>query len=175
VIDRVNTEKRDRNLIGEIEQLLFEAITQRQSDVEAEKQWLLKNCANNSLSEIISDLTVTAFHILDAIGQLQPINSIDITKKAGIPKGTVSKNIKKLMSKELIAKVPLPDNKKESILSLTPLGEELFELHRALHQKFDSEFSAFLEQYDTSELQFLVRFLKDFRSVADATTMIYKF
>jgi DNA-binding MarR family transcriptional regulator len=149
-------------LINEIERLLFEAVTQHQADIEAEKQWLSTNCKNAALLDAADNLTVIAFHILDAIGRFQPTNGIDITKRAGIPKGTVSKNIKKLIDKGLITKTPLPNNKKESFLNLTDLGQELFEIHRAVHRKFDSEFFSFLTQYNTHELQFLARFLKNF-------------
>ena len=161
----MDNEMRDINLISEIEKALFEAVTRHQSDIEAEKQWLLTNCEKTNLSIIISDLTVTAFHVLDAIGRFQPINSINITKNSNIPKGTVSKNIKKLVSKNLITKSPLPDNKKEAVIKLTPLGEELFELYKKLHRKFNLEFSDFLKRYSAEELKFLIQFLKDFQNL----------
>lgn len=153
------------NLMREIEQLLYDAVTRHQSDVDEEKQWMLLNCPDPGLSVIAKELSMITFHILDAIGQLQPVNSITITKKTEIPKGTVSKNIRKLLSAELIVKVPLPDNKKEAVFYLTSSGKELFELHRSLHQKFDGEFYEFLKRYNTQELQFLVRFLKDFQGL----------
>lgn len=161
----VNNEMTDANLTDEIIQLLFEAVSKHQSDIESEKEWIMSTCQNNALLKIAHDLTATAFHTLDAIGRFQPINSIDITKKSGIPKGTVSKNIKKLTSKGLVTKTSLPNNKKESMLNLTSSGEEIYIVHSAFHQKFDSEFSVFLKQYDTHELQFLIQFLKDFQNL----------
>lgn len=153
-------------LVTEIEQLLFDVTTQHQSNIEAEKQWLLSNCTNLEMARIVGNLTVTAFHTLDAIGHFQPVNSIDITKKTGIPKGTVSKNIKKLIDNNLITKVPLSNNKKESILNLTPLGKELFDLHGILHKKLNLGLTSFLNQYEAHELQFIAQFLKDFRGLS---------
>lgn len=152
-------------LMKEIEQLLYDAVTRHQSDMDAEKQWMLLNCSNTLLSKTAKELSMITLHILDAIGRFQPVNSITITKKTDIPKGTVSKNIRKLLSAELIVKVPLPDNKKEAVFYLTSSGKELYELHRSLHQKFDGEFYEFLKRYTTQELQFLVRFLKDFQGL----------
>lgn len=76
-----------------------------------------------------------SLHVLDAIGQLQPVNTITISKETGILKGTVSKTVKKLEAKNLIIKVPLPNNKKEANFYLTHLGKEIFELHHSLHQQ----------------------------------------
>jgi Transcriptional regulators len=161
---RPNSKKDSDIFIREIEELLFAATTRHQMNIEQEKQWLLQN-SSATISTIVKELSVVSFHVLDAIGKFQPINTINISNRAGIPRGTVSKNIKKLTASSLITKVPIPDNRKESVFYLTPLGKELFDLHQELHKQFDLAFYSFLRKYSTEELNFLTRFLKDFQDV----------
>lgn len=160
-----DNKKKEDILIKEIGKLLFDAAARHQMNIEQEKQWLLQNSPVTILATV-KELSVVSFHVLDTIGRFQPINTITISNKAGIPRGTVSKNIKKLTASSLITKVPLPDNRKESVFYLTPLGKELFDLHQTMHQQFDLAFYAFLKQYSTEELSFLTRFLRDFQSVS---------
>jgi len=68
-----------------------------------------------------------------------------------------------LLKEFLITKEPLPGNRKEHVINLTPLGMELFNLHKDVHQKFDSDFASFLCQYNTEELHFIIQFLTDFK------------
>jgi DNA-binding MarR family transcriptional regulator len=152
-------------LINEIRRLFSNAVARHASEDDDEKQWLLQNCNSAEVSSLLQELSGIGLHVLDAIGQFEPINSITISKKTGIPKGTVSKSIKKLSSKDLITKIPLPNNKKESLFHITPLGKELFELHQSLHKQMDLGINMFLKKYDAHELQFLIRFLKDFEEV----------
>ena len=159
-----DNKKKEDILIKEIGKLLFDAATRHQMNIEQEKQWLLQN-SPAAILEIVKELSVASFHVLDSIGQFQPINTVNISDKSGIPKGTVSKNIKKLTASSLITKVPLSDNRKESVFYLTPLGKELFNLHQTMHQQFDLAFYSFLKQYTIEELSFLTRFLRDFQSV----------
>ncbi len=161
----IDNGKNGETLVQEIERIFFEVVSRHQTDMEEEKNWLFSNCSDPQLSEIVSNLSIITFHVLDAIGRFQPVNSITISKMTEIPKGTVSKNIKKLLTEGLIVKQALPDNKKESVFFLTSIGKSLFALHKEVHAQFDSKLSVFLQKYDTEELQFLVRFLKDFQTV----------
>lgn len=155
-------EKNKKSLMEEIKKGFTDASTRQALEIEEEKWWLLDNCANPEIVGIVQELTVIALHVLDAVGRLQPVNSITISQKAGIPKGTVSKAIRKLDSKNLIDKVPLPNNKKEALLYVSPLGKELFELHQILHQQFNSGIDIFLQRYEVEELELISRFLKEF-------------
>ncbi|MDH6365702.1 DNA-binding MarR family transcriptional regulator [Enterococcus sp. PF1-24] len=149
-------------LIEEIRQLFLNAANKRTLQINSEKQNLLDNCENEELKVVIQNLTVIVFHILDAIGQQEPINSINISKLTAIPKGTVSKNISKLLAMDLITKSQLPNNKKESIFHLTALGRALFELHKETHQQLEEKVSALLSKYTQAELQLVIRFLADY-------------
>jgi len=60
-------------------------------------------------------------HVLDAIGRLEPVNGIIISKQFGIPKGSVSKVTRKLAAKNLIITESIPNNKKEILFRMTAL------------------------------------------------------
>lgn len=149
-------------LINEISQLFLNVANRRSLEANIEKQNLLKICTDVKVAEVIDELTVISFHILDAIGQYEPINTINIAQKTNIPKGTVSKNISKLISSELIIKNNIPGNRKESVFTLTATGKELFELHRKMHQRLEEQMIDFFKQYKEGDLQFIVQFLNDY-------------
>jgi DNA-binding MarR family transcriptional regulator len=111
--------------------------------------------------ELLQDTTFMMLRVLDAIGQLEPVNGITISKQFRIPKGTVSKTTRRLMAKKLITEESLPNNKKEILFRLTPLGRELFLAHRAFDQQMERGFIQFLQRYNDDELGFMVRVLQD--------------
>ncbi|MBK1812829.1 MarR family transcriptional regulator [Clostridium sp. YIM B02505] len=160
-----NNNENKEVLIKEVTRQFSSTVARHASEEDDEKKWLLEHCNSPVKLEILQEISVIGLHVLDAIGRFEPVNSITISKETAIPKGTVSKTIKKLISKKLIVKKPLPNNKKESIFHITPLGKELFELHDALHKQMDSAINNFLKKYDDDELQFLIRFLRDFQEL----------
>uniref|UniRef100_UPI0028A806E1 MarR family winged helix-turn-helix transcriptional regulator n=1 Tax=Lacrimispora sp. TaxID=2719234 RepID=UPI0028A806E1 len=95
-------------------------------------------------------------------GRNEPINSTAISQKTDIPKGTVSKNISKLLSYHLITKNNIPDNKKESVFQLTPAGMELYVLHGKMHQRMEQKIIGYFKRYSIHDLEFLVQFLHDY-------------
>ena len=99
--------------------------------------------------------------VLDAVGKLEPVNGITISKQFRIPKGSVSKATRRLIAKKLIKTKSLPNNKKEILYRTTLLGKELFHAHRAFDEQMEKSFVQFLQKYDENELRFLVRVLHD--------------
>ncbi len=162
-----NTVNNKDELVMEIKKLTFEIIHQHTSEFDEKKQWMSYKCNNPSLLNKVDDMTIVMLHVLDAIGRLEPVNSITISKDTDIPKGTVSKIMPKLISKKFITKESLPNNKKEYLFRITPLGKELFHLHEQMHKQNDIKISNFLNKYDTRDLQFLIRMLLDFANELD--------
>lgn len=128
---------------------------------DEEIQWMIQHCSNPALKTILKEITVRTLHVLEAIGQLEPVNGITISNEMNIPKGTVSKATRRLIDKQLIKSSPLPNNKKERIFHTTNLGKELFHLHRKLHLEIEKNVTQFLSKYEQSELDFLTRFSQD--------------
>jgi DNA-binding MarR family transcriptional regulator len=125
------------------------------------KQWMAEHFPNPLLIELLQEATFTTFRVLDAIGQLEPVNGITISKQFRIPKGSVSKTTRRLIAKKLVTQESLPNNKKEVLFRLTPLGRELFLAHRAFDQQMERGFVQFMQRYEPHELSFIVRVLQD--------------
>jgi DNA-binding MarR family transcriptional regulator len=141
---------------------LLGQITKRfESEGNEEWQWLAQHSHNPLIVEFLHDSTATTLRVLDAIGRSEPVNGITISEQFRIPKGTVSKITRRLIARNLISQESLPKNKKEILFRLTPLGRELFQVHRAFDEQMERGFMHFLQRYSADELQLLVRVLQD--------------
>ena len=129
------------------------------------KQWMIRNLHSPVVVEVLQDSTLMTLRVLDAIGRLEPVNGITISKQSRIPKGSVSKITRRLIAKKLITKESLPNNKKEILFRTTALGKEIFLAHQSFDQKMEKGFLKFLKKYSTEELDFVVRILQDFVNV----------
>jgi DNA-binding MarR family transcriptional regulator len=128
---------------------------------ESSWQWFAQHTSNQLIVDLLRESTATTLRVLDAIGRLEPANGITISEQFHIPKGTVSKITRRLVAKDLITQESLPNNKKEILFRLTPLGKELFELHRAFDEQMERGFLSFLQRYTADELRLLARVLHD--------------
>lgn len=147
--------------IAEILALLSRLSERFEPDDGEMKDWITENFGNPVIIELLQESTIAMLRVLDAIGQLEPVNSITVSKQYRIPKGTVSKTTRRLFAMKLISKETLPNNKKEIMFRTTPLGKELYVAHRAFDQQMERGFVQFLKRYDGDELQFIVRVLHD--------------
>jgi DNA-binding MarR family transcriptional regulator len=141
---------------------LLSKVTERFDLEENEEwQWLAQHSHNPLIVEILRDSTTTTLRVLDAIGRSEPVNGITISEQFRIPRGTISKITRRLVARNLISQESLPNNKKEILFRLTPLGRELFQVHRAFDEQMERGFMHFLQRYSAYELRLLVRVLHD--------------
>ena len=68
---------------------------------------------------------------------------------------------RRLVAKKLVTTESLPNNRKEILFRLTPLGRDVCLFHRAFDERMERGFLRFLQHYEASELQVLVRVLRD--------------
>jgi DNA-binding MarR family transcriptional regulator len=155
-----------RALTGEILTLMGEVSERFEPDNQEMKQWMMEHFHNPIIVDLLRETTFTMLRVLDAVGQLEPVNGITIAKQYRIPKGSVSKSTRRLLAQDLISKEPLPNNKKEFLFRLTPLGRELFEAHRAFDQQMERGFVQFLSRYSADDLRFIARLLSDIRETS---------
>jgi DNA-binding MarR family transcriptional regulator len=149
-------------IISEI-MVLLSKISQKFEPGESEmKEWMIKNFNSAVIVETLQESTLMTLRVLDAIGRAEPVNGITVSKQARIPKGSVSKITRRLITKKLITKESLPNNRKEILFRTTPVGREIFLAHQAFDQKMEKGFIRFLKKYDPDELQFIVRVLQNF-------------
>lgn len=157
-----------RNSSGQNDQIfeimaLLGQVSEKFEPGESEmKQWMIQNLQSPQVIEILQDSTLMTLRVLDAVGRLEPVNGITISKQSRIPKGSVSKITRRLIAKKLITKESLPNNKKEILFRTTQLGKEIFLTHQAFDQKMEKGFTRFLKKYTPDELSFMIRILQDF-------------
>ncbi|HEX2623361.1 MAG TPA: MarR family transcriptional regulator [Phototrophicaceae bacterium] len=154
------------SLTGEIMALLGKLSERFEPEDGEMKDWIIEHFHNPIIVELLQDTTFLMMRVLDAIGQLEPVNGITISKHHQIPKGSVSKTTRRLIAKNLIAQEALPNNKKEILFRLTETGRELYLAHRAFDQQMEKGFIRFLQRYTETELQFLTRVLQDATEVS---------
>ncbi|OAB42484.1 MarR family transcriptional regulator [Paenibacillus glacialis] len=132
-----------------------------QRDDGLERQWLIQNSPTPVIAQLVKDMTVKMLHVLNAIGELEPVNGITISKQFGFSKGNVSKITRRLADKKIIDFEYLPDNRKEILFRTTQLGKEINVLHQTLHDQIDIGINHFLQRYNKDELRFLVNILQE--------------
>ncbi|MGG3279092.1 MarR family transcriptional regulator [Paenibacillus solani] len=103
---------------------------------------------------------LSTIHVLDCIGQHEPINHSAIAEKLKLSKASITKISKKLLSLDLIHRTQLNDNRKEVYFRLTTQGKQLFQLHRTMHEAEEQRFMRFLDDYSESELQTILKFFQ---------------
>jgi DNA-binding MarR family transcriptional regulator len=156
----------NESMIAEIMTLLSKVTEKFEPENIGMKQWMIQNFHNPKIAELLQDSTLMMLRVLNAIGQLEPVNGITISKQFRIPKGSVSKTTRRLIVKKLIKAEARPNNKKEILYHTTPLGKELFQAHRAFDEQMEKSFIHFLQRYDANELHFIVSALQDFLNVS---------
>ena len=159
--ERLKTQETLDPLIAEILSLLGAVSEKLEPENQEMKQWMAQHFPNPLIIELLQDTTIMMLRVLDAIGQLEPVNGITVSKQFRIPKGTVSKTTRRLIAKKLIDKESLPNNKKEVLFRLTPLGSELYHAHRAFDQQMERGFVRFLQRYDADKLRIVTAMLQD--------------
>lgn len=153
------------NQISEIMALLGQVSEKFEPGENEMKQWMIQNFQNPKVVDALQDSTIMTLRILDVIGRLEPVNGITISKQSRIPKGSVSKITRRMITKKLITKETLPNNKKEILFRTTPLGKEIFLAHQAFDQKMEKGFIKFLNKYSAEELDFIMHILQDLVTV----------
>lgn len=128
---------------------------------DEERNWMMKQTDNPAVITFLKSCTVMMLHVLDAIGELEPVNGVRISQRLDIPRGSISKITRKLVDENVIQAEYLPDNKKTILFRTTPLGKEIFRIHQTLHRIVGTNVHAFLSSYDTQQLSFLIQVLED--------------
>jgi Transcriptional regulators len=128
---------------------------------DEEKRWMIAQTKDAKAIQFLRETTTVMLHVIDAIGQMQPVNGIAISKHVGIPRGSISKMTRRLVEQEMISSESLPDNKKEVWFSLTPLGQSIYDIHKRLHVHIEHNVRRFLGRYNIEQMKFLVQCMKE--------------
>lgn len=128
---------------------------------DEERRWMIAKTSDTKVIEILKEATVIMLHVIEAVGEMQPVNGISISKHFGIPKGSISKITRRLVEQDVMRSEYLPDNKKEVWFSLTTIGQSIYDIHKQLHSHIEHNVRKFLGRYNQEQLKFLVQCMKD--------------
>ncbi|PRS06849.1 MarR family transcriptional regulator [Bacillus halotolerans] len=129
-------------------------------------QQFFKEAAEEDVIDVPKN--ITSIHVVDCIGQHEPINNTGIAKKMNLSKANVTKISTKLIKEEFINRYQLSDNKKEVYFKLTRKGRQIFDLHEKLHKKKELAFYQFLDSFSQDEQNAVLKFLEQLTSRLEA-------
>jgi len=98
------------------------------------------------------NVTPMQFTILSALKRWDGMSSAELSRRFGVTPQTMGEMIGNLERRALIARVQDPSNRRALRLSLTPLGDELFQTCEAAMQAVESEM---FEQMSARDLEAL--------------------
>ncbi|MBB5162209.1 MarR family transcriptional regulator [Mycobacterium sp. AZCC_0083] len=151
-------------LIAEIDELVgavgdkFDA----DEDGDAERDFIVERCPKR-LEHNVRSLPTLSMHLLAVIAE-GPVSVVGLAARSGQLKGTVSKHVQRLVDAGLVARTPVPGNRKEIELSPTADGELIVDAHRRLHEEMADGLHDFLLRYSGAELQVLAMVLRDLQA-----------
>jgi DNA-binding MarR family transcriptional regulator len=128
-------------------------------DGDAERDYILERCPKRLQPDLLA-LPTLSLHLLGAIAE-GPVSVVGLAARSGQLKGTVSKHVQRLVEAGLVARSPIPGNRKELEITLTADGELVNAVHRQMHDEMALGMRDFLTRYTNTELEVLVKVLAD--------------
>lgn len=126
---------------------------------DAERDFIAERCPPR-LEAAVRSLPTLSMHLLAHLGD-GPVSVVGLAERAGQLKGTVSKHVQRLVEAGLVARAPVPGNRKELQLTLTADGALVVDAHRSLHDEMAHGLHGFLRRYSNAELAVVVKVLRD--------------
>jgi DNA-binding MarR family transcriptional regulator len=150
--------------VQDISRLIGAVSDKFDTDVDAERDFL-RNGLPDRLRPLVDAVPKLGMHLLDAIDagsrDGDALNVVVLAARCGQLKGTVSKHVQRLVDLGLVQRDPVPGNRKEIRLSVTPDGRRVVEVHQQMHHEMDAGVRDFLMRYSAGELATVNRILED--------------
>lgn len=103
---------------------------------------------------------LTSVHVIDCIGNHEPINNTAIAEKMNLSKASISKISAKLLKENFVRRSQLNDNKKEVYFTLSPKGRQIYEIHARMHHIFEQRFITMMNGFSEAELLASLKFIQ---------------
>jgi len=149
-------------------QTLFEQSRHPNNGSDPERTWLVSN-ATPETAAFINDVTKfnhPELEILSLIARNDGhLKLKELQSQIDISQGLLSRYINRGVKNNILTKEHLPQNKKELSLTLTPLGQEIGELHLRLHDHLETSYQNIINQYSDAELDTVIKFMTDIFNV----------
>jgi DNA-binding MarR family transcriptional regulator len=126
---------------------------------DAERDFMAEHCPKR-LEHAVRRLPTLSMHLLAHIAA-GPVSVVGLAARSGQLKGTASKHVQRLVEAGLVERSPIPGNRKEVVLSLTPDGRLINDVHSHMHDEMKRGLDDFLSRYSNAELSVLEKMLRD--------------
>lgn len=103
---------------------------------------------------------MTSVHVIDCIGNHEPINNTSIAEKMNLSKASITKISTNLHKAGYIKRSQMKDNKKEVYFSLSPKGRQVFEVHAKLHEILEQRFISAMDSFSETEIAAVLKFIQ---------------
>lgn len=149
--------------VDEIGGLLDALFDKFDDGIDQERDYMVEHSPAR-LEAAIRDMPTAGAHLLAAIGDSDAdggVSVVGLAARSGHLKGTVSKYVQRMVDAGFVERCPVPGNRKEIRLRLTPDGQMLERVHRRMHVEMRDGLREFLLRYTATELQTVTKVLDD--------------
>ncbi|KGH56795.1 ArsR family transcriptional regulator [Oenococcus oeni S25] len=119
----------------------------------------IKNSFSKELIASVSVLTHNDLKILDSLFK-QDLSISDVVSRTGLSQGGVSRRVNMMSKKGIIHKYQNDKNKKTVFLKLNPIGQELVDFHRKLHDHIKEIFFQKTQRFNEEQIRVVISFLE---------------
>ncbi|UQS86886.1 MarR family winged helix-turn-helix transcriptional regulator [Nicoliella spurrieriana] len=144
---------------------LIGQILEQDSKDDNEKEWMRQNAPTKEVANVIHKLTTRDFHVIIAIYHSQKAYAKALPEQVHISQPTVSRAIKALNDRGLIKRYSTPQNSKDIIVELTPLGTAVAKVQLQLRNKLTADVSKILGQLSEHEADLFVDTLRQIKNL----------
>ena len=130
-----------------------------------DKQELLSKISENEELRVYNN---SELHIIASIGDLKNPNVTAIARHMGMTKGGISKNIKKLISAELVEAYQEDNNNRKIFYRLTTDGRRIYDKHAVAHKNWIERDNGFISQFSEDEINTVADFLEKYIAHIDS-------
>lgn len=128
-------------------------------DLTNELVWLNRP----KMEQALNGYKLNEIDLIEKIGLIPEPNVTKLAAATYMTRGAISKLTKKLTEKNLIESYQLPTNKKEIYFRLTSQGEQVNQIHQALHQSFANRDQEVFTNMTEEEFDTIFRFIGRYR------------
>ncbi|GAL09308.1 transcriptional regulator MarR family [Vibrio astriarenae] len=91
-------------------------------------------------------------HTVEVLGSHGPMRMKELASKLGITTGTLTVQVDKLVTAELIERLPHPEDRRSIVVALTNEGQAIHQRHNQLHLDLMRELMQNVNEQDTQHL-----------------------
>ncbi|MFK5675546.1 MarR family winged helix-turn-helix transcriptional regulator [Ligilactobacillus sp. LYQ60] len=130
----------------------------------AAKKWMQAHVTDDSLKELIPQISVVAYHLLDALLHHGEMPGSTIATELGVTRGAVTRAARTLKQLALITSTKHPDNQKNIYYQLTASGKQLAMLHNTMREELYQQLANHIQAtYSPDQIELIIRFLTDIK------------